>query len=153
MLPRWHVFWGAILTLALWLFFPKISGFYLILIFLSSVFIDIDHYFCAILKTGKWPLSHAFDYHMKLARKQKSDRDKGIREKGDFHIFHTIEFHLVIIILSLFYKPFFFIFVGMMFHSLLDLGYIIYEDYFYRREYLLVRWLRKSSDKTNKSLS
>jgi hypothetical protein len=143
MLPRWHIFWGAIFALIIWIFAPGISYFYLALVFFASFLIDFDHYVNAVHKTRKVSLFHAFDYHKKLSAKEDSEKKKGIRKKGDFHLFHTIEFHVLVAALGFLWTPFFFIFLGMVFHSLLDLMSLLYYDKFYVREYFFFSWTRK----------
>ncbi len=143
MLPKWHIFFGAIFTLLIWYFAPGLNWIYLTLIFLSSVLIDLDHYISAGMKTKKWDLGSAFSYHKKLGIIAEKERAKGIRKKRDFHFFHTIEFHILTALIGIFWMPFFYVFVGMTFHSLLDLFDLVSNDYLYRREYFFFNWLRK----------
>jgi len=120
MLPRWHILYGALFVIVIWLFVPNINPLYLIIIFLSSVIIDLDSYTNAIIKTKK------------------------IRgKKGDFRLFHTIEFHILIAIISLFFTPFLYVFIGMVFHSLLDAGEMLYRDQLYGGEFLLSSYFFK----------
>ena len=141
MLPRWHILYGAIFSLIIWLAVPNLNPLYIVLTFLASVFIDFDHYMCSVCKTKKISLFHSFRYHEKLQKREFEDRAQGIRAKSDFHIFHTIEFHILIGILSFFWIGFFYIFIGMVFHSLLDIISLLYDDFMYVREFFLVRWL------------
>lgn len=143
MLPRWHIFWGAVFTAIIGFFASGISYIYLTLVFLSSIFIDLDHYFCGVTRTKRWNLFHVFDYHKQMEIKQQQEKKKGIRRKGDFHLFHTIEFHALIGLLGIFWSPFFYIFIGMLFHSLLDVFSLIRHDYVYLREYFFFNWLAK----------
>lgn len=145
MLPKWHILLGSIFTLVIWYFAPSISWLYLSLIFLSSFLIDFDHYICAVKNNNKLSLFHAFKYHDKQAEIEKKENKSGIRKKGDFHLFHTVEFHVLVGIVGIFFSPFFYIFIGMVFHSLLDLIWLLKEDRFYRREYFLFNWMRKKS--------
>jgi hypothetical protein len=95
------------------------------------------------MRTKGLNLRHIFDYHKKMSKIQRAERDKGIRKRGDFHLFHTIEFHLLVALIGLFWTPFFYIFIGLVFHSLLDLFYLMNKDYVYRREYFFSRWVSK----------
>jgi hypothetical protein len=72
---------------------------------------------------------------------ERAEKEKGVRKKGDFHPFHTIEFHALVGLLSLLWVGFFYIFLGMMFHSLLDVIYLVYAGRTYRREFFFVRWI------------
>lgn len=145
MLPRWHIILGMIFTVLVWVVIPTISPAYLALIFLSSFLIDFDHYVASVLKTKKYSLRHSFRYHEKMEKELKKKIKKGIKEKGDFHLFHTIEFHALIGILGVFITPFFYVFIGMFFHSLLDLIFLIHKRVFHTREYFFIRKLYKIS--------
>lgn len=141
MLPRWHILFGLILSLLIWAAAPYTNPIYLILFFLSSFLIDFDHYMCAVINTKNLSLKEAFLYHKKIDAEDLERRKRGIREKGDFHLFHTLEFHIIIGILSLYWTGFFYIFLGMMFHSLTDIYSMIYSEQMYRREFSLLKWL------------
>ncbi len=143
MLPKWHILFGAVLAIFIWIAAPQTSLIYIALFFLSSFLIDFDHYICAFINTGKLGLSEAYEYHKKLEAENRGRVKKGIKEKGDFHIFHTIEFHILIGVLGLFWTSFFYIFLGMMFHSLTDIYSLVYSKEMYRREFFFVSWLYK----------
>lgn len=146
MLPRWHILFGAIFTALVW-FFTGMSFVYLGLIFLASFLIDFDHYANAALKNKHPSLSKAFDYHREKRQEELSDLAKGIRRKGDFHIFHTMEFHALVGFLGLLWIGFFYIFIGMLFHSLLDVSSLLFTGVFHRREFFFFNWVRKKSRK------
>jgi hypothetical protein len=151
MLPRWHIFWGAVFTAILWFFFPETEWYYLALILFSSFLIDFDHYMCAVYETGKIGLFAAFEYNEKLGKKEVAEYKRGKREKGDFHVFHTVEFHLFTLLLGLMFPPFLYVFAGMVFHSILDVIELTYDDRLYRREYFLTRWIgRKLREKKSR---
>ena len=143
MLPRWHIFFGAIFTLLILLLVPQISFLYLILVFLSSIFIDFDHYVICFLKTKKWKIGDVFEYHRKQGIQERKEIAKGVRKKSDFHLFHTVEFHFLIGLSSIFWTGFFYIFLGMMFHSLLDVSDLLNRGSFHRREYFFFNWVRR----------
>ena len=143
MLPKWHIFFGAIFAGILWYFAQDINPFYIVLVFFASFLIDLDHYFNAVRKTGKLGLNHALEYHKNLAEKENAELKKGVKNKESFHIFHTIEFHILILIIGLAWTPFFYIFLGMIFHSLLDIFTMLYMNNLYRREFFFFNWLRK----------
>ena len=143
MFPRWHIFYGALFAAFFWIVAPTTKALYLALIFLASFLIDVDHYICALMKTRKLSIKNALNYHKELRIKRIREHEKGIRKKGDFHFFHTIEFHALIAILGIFWVSFFYIFIGMAFHSLLDLFDMIKTGFIYRREYFFFNWLGK----------
>ena len=142
MLPKTHIILGAIFSLIVFLAF-KIPIYGTILIFLSSFLIDFDHYLEPVMKNHSLSLKKAFDYHIQQGKIALIEREKGIRKRGDFHIFHTIEFLLLTFLLGLIWDPFIYVFIGMVFHSFLDLIYLIQRDIFYRRKFLLTNWLAK----------
>lgn len=143
MLPRWHILFGALFTFIIWLYAPETIYLYLGLIFIASFMIDLDHYICGAMKKGTLHLGEIFQYHKDQGIKQHKEREKGIRRRGDFHFFHTIEFHVLIALLGIFFLPFFYIFIGMAFHSLLDLFWLMRHDFLYRREYFFFNWLKE----------
>lgn len=143
MLPRWHILWGAAFTLVIWIAYPSIWWAYLVLVFLASFLIDFDHYIISVIKTGKWKLSDSFEYYREQGRRQEAEKKKGIYRKWDFHLFHTIEFLIVIGILGTVWMGFFYIFIGMVFHSLLDLLRMAYKGEMWKREFFFFNWAGK----------
>ena len=143
MLPRTHIILGAMFSIILWFIFPQTSWIYLGLVFLSSFLIDFDHYATCVLKTGRVGLFHSFEYHRRQGIKQRNEKKMGIRRRGDFHFFHTVEFHALVFVLGLFFAPFYYIFIGMIFHSLMDLISLIHKDFMYLREFFFVNWVAK----------
>ncbi len=144
MLPKWHVLLGAIFTLLLWAVAPTINPIYLSLVFLSSFLIDFDHYLASALKSKRiLGLRDSFRYHDKKIKEEKADISAGIKKKGDFHLFHTIEFHVFVGLLGILFIPLFYIFIGMLFHSLLDVYDGLRKGWLHRREFFLSNWVRK----------
>ncbi len=144
MLPRWHILLGLLFSLVFWIVFPETHWIYAAIIFLSAFLIDFDHYMNAVFKTGKICLFDAFEYHRRLIKKALADKKREVRKRGDFHIFHTIEFHIFTLVMGFIIHPvFFYILIGMVFHSIVDLISLIWEDGLYRREYFFVRWLAR----------
>jgi hypothetical protein len=146
MLPRYHILSGIILTVAIWFFFPKTPLFFLGLFLFSSFLMDFDHYVVAAIKNNDLSLFKAFNYHKVQGEIQKQQHRKGIFSKGDFHILHTIEFHTFIFLLGFAWKGFFFIFAGMLLHSLLDTIYLFsMQGSLYQREFSLGNWIAKKA--------
>ena len=143
MLPRWHIIFGLIFAISIWVFAPRLNFVYVSLIFLSSFLIDFDHYLVSLIKTKKFSLRDSFRYHDMKEKEANNDIKKGVRRRGDFHLFHTVEFHALVGVIGISFAPFFYIFIGMLFHSLLDVISLIYDDTFHRREYFFFNWLRK----------
>lgn len=129
MLPKWHILLGGIFSLALH-FLLEVSLINSSLVFLASVFIDIDHYLFYVIRFKNWNLKQAYLWHKKIGRKHKPV----------MHIFHSIEFLFLVLVLSLFLEIFLFILVGMLFHTLLDITDMAMYQVF-SREHLLLRYL------------
>ena len=141
MLPRWHMFWGGLFTVLLLYLAPGLPWYSYVLLFCASVFIDLDHYLTAVLKTGSWRLEDALDYYTVHGKQVQKDQKKGIRKVYHFYIFHTIEFHVLIALLGIWWQPAFYLFMGLVFHTLLDIFSLLQRDYLYMREFFLSAWL------------
>ncbi len=143
MLPKWHVFWGLVFIGLFKLLVPESSYISLFLIFFASVFIDFDHYLAMGIKTKKWGIKHSIRQNYEDRNKIIDlKKNKDICKKGDFHIFHTIESHLFIGLIGIFLAPFFFILIGMFFHSILDIIWMVRHDLIHAREFFLLNKLR-----------
>jgi len=143
MLPKWHAFWGLIFAVIFKLLAPKTDYLSLFLIFFAAVFIDFDHYLTTAIKNKNWSLRQAFksNYEGRTAELDLK-KNKGICRKGDFHIFHTVESHLIVGLIGIFLLPFFFIFIGMVLHSILDIIWMTYHDVLGAREFFLFNKIR-----------
>ncbi len=121
MLPKYHVFFGTIFAFFLLELFPQIgwTGFFIIVF--STIFIDFDHYLIYIIKKKNFNLKKAFQWHIKIRKKHQSLKSS---QKSKYYyptcIFHGLEILLIPLILSYFSIIFFFVFIGMSFHLLLD---------------------------------
>lgn len=132
MLPKWHILLGAVFSLVLFLAF-NVSPFNSLLVFLASVLIDLDHYMWYVQRKKDLSLRRAYIW----AKKHMNP------PKPFFHIFHTIEFLILILVLSYFFNFFLFIFIGMIFHSILDLMEMIYNKQLNGREFSSIRYFYK----------
>lgn len=95
----------------------------------TNVLIDADHYPVYVWKFRNLSLKKAHTYF------------KNTVKCDDLALFHTPEFIILVLIASFFYKILFLVFLGLVFHLILD----IYE--FYRdgkwRPFFLSSWLIK----------
>ena len=130
MLPKWHILFGAIFSLIFyWFFFIPI--FQSILIFLSSVLIDFDHYMSGAVRNKTLNLKKLYFWHKSLPK----------HHKPMMHIFHSIEFIGVIAVLSFYFNFFLFILIGIVFHSILDIIDLFFTKRMNCREFSLIRFL------------
>ncbi len=137
MLPKTHAILGIISSILIYFIF-KITFFEAFLIFFASVFTDFDHYTWYVLKKKDFSLKNAYIFQKK---------EMHIKHKPIMHIFHTIEFLILILILSYFFNLLWFLLIGMLFHSFLDIIDMQYRGILNLREYSLTRYIM--SDKKN----
>ena len=126
MLPKWHALLGFVFALLL-IYFFDFSLPAAIIIFLSSVLIDVDHYFYYVWKKRDLSLTRAYRWFIEESRKMKKI-NKNKRKQLHIIIFHGIEFWIFILILSFLNKLFFYILLGISFHFLLDFVHNIYSN-------------------------
>lgn len=132
MLPKVHIFYGAILTLMSWYLFDNITLVPAFLLFFGSVFIDFDHYMWYVIKKKDWNLKRAY-YYLK---------DK-IHEPKQLMLFHTVEFLIFIGLLAFVWFGFYYILVGMLYHSALDIIDMNKYGGLKLREFSLINWYIK----------
>jgi len=126
MLPKWHALFGFVFAYIIY-WFTSATIFQASLIFLSSVLIDFDHYLWYGFKKKDWNLKNVYIYLKKHRNIVKS-----------LMLFHTIELHIFVAVLSFIWSGFFYVLIGMIFHSITDLIGLIYEERLYTREFSLI---------------
>ncbi len=126
MMPKWHVLYSFVLAYSLNWFF-HISFLATILIFLSSILIDVDHYLIFILREKKIHPKKFWNWSINTKKEWLKEGEKSFY-KYPLFIFHGLEALLILAILSLLYLPFFWIFIGFSFHLFLDLLDLIYRE-------------------------
>jgi len=134
MLPKWHILYGYIFALFLVHFF-KFSLFAGLIIFLSSVFIDLDHVLIYVIKTKNINPCKFYSWSMK---RKKAWELTSFEKKEEFRkpnfIFHGVEFILLLIISSFLNSFFLWILMGILLHLVLDFIMLVYE-----REHLSIK--------------
>lgn len=90
-------------------------GWKVLLILISGVAIDIDHYFWYILKYKKVGLFSCYK-HLTVGLEKNNWKDA----LGALFIFHTIEFLLIIVIASFYSEYALILLIGLSVHYLLD---------------------------------
>jgi len=119
-----------LLTSVICLIFFKFYGWNVLFVFLGGVLADADHYLLFILKYKTLNIKKAYE-RFKGRRKRKKREPPTKFEL----LFHSIEFFVLMIILSFFFSIFFLIFVGLFIHLLTD-GIFkkwIYQIYKYKK--------------------
>jgi len=126
MLPKYHILFGFVFSYILILFFhfTLFSG---IIIFLSSVLIDFDHYLIYAMK-GKFNLIKNYKEHKTWTAKRESlSINERKKYKKQIFLFHGVETYLLFFILSFIHPLFLYIFLGIMLHIIVDLFELIYK--------------------------
>ncbi len=139
-----HVLVSVIICALLFPFY----GWNVLFVIVGGVLIDIDHYLRYISLFKDVNLINAFKHHNSKiinAYKHHNSASKNTEYKGrDLCIFHTIEFLLLLAILSYFSIAFLLITIGVLIHYLLD---IISQVYLFKRivmEPSILLWAKKT---------
>src|SRR3989344_8493611 len=120
--------------------FPFYS-YYSLLIFIFGFFIDFDHYFYDILRNKELNLINSYKKHM----------NKELIRKDQLHIFHTLEFIISFLLLTLSSENIYLLLLsmGLTLHLILDFIYEIYvvvirkEEQKQTRTWSLTLWIIK----------
>ena len=106
MLPKTHFLLGLVFSLLL----LPVIGWNSLIVLAATVLIDVDHYLIYVFRKKNFSLRKAFYYFF----------NNEFGENRVLCAFHTIEFWTVLLMLSFFYKPFFYALLGITFHFFLD---------------------------------
>lgn len=116
MLPKYHILFGFLFSLILYLLFPFVGLLGFLTIFLSSFLIDIDHYLYYVFKKKDLNLKSAYYFFIKKPKINPA-----------MYFLHGIEVLSILFILGLFLNNLFlFIFIGFVFHLFLDVIWMVY---------------------------
>lgn len=116
MLPIIHFLAGLLLSALL--FILGIPTAFILIILVASVLIDIDHYLLyTFIKKDINPFN-AYKFYLVEGKKY---RNKKKFQFAFLMIFHTIEFFLLLTVLSFFSEIALLIFIGCVFHMCIDL--------------------------------
>ena len=113
MLPKVHLIYAIIFSIIL---FPFIK-FNVLYFIIGAVLIDVDHYLFYVLRYRKLDIFGFYKYWTKHSSKLA---------KESICAFHTLEFILLMIILSFSSPEILFFTIGVLVHSALD----IYNEFF-----------------------
>ncbi|MAH03331.1 hypothetical protein CMI39_00925 [Candidatus Pacearchaeota archaeon] len=119
-----HLALGLIFALILLAIFPQIGLIGFLLIFSSTVLIDVDHYIYYVYKKKDWKINNAYSWFIKKTKKFHTlSRTQRNKVYGGFCFLHGTEILLVLLLFTIFSKYFLFIFIGFTFHLFLDITY------------------------------
>ncbi len=125
MLPKYHFALGIIASAVLIFFFEPI---YVEIFVLSYFLIDFDHYLWYLFVKKDWSLKNAYNF---LKENKKIYRP--------LMVFHTVEFHALILSLGFVRLEFFFVFAGMTFHSISDAIWMYQRGMLNERRFSLIK--------------
>ena len=136
----WHFISSGILAILIFPFF----GWQVLWILIGGFFIDVDHYFLYIVRLKRFNLIEAYRYVKEKCEKKEF--------KDTLCIFHTIEFIILLAILSFYFKFIFLILIGLILHMILDSAYLINHKERRARAFSFFMWLKHYYSKNNVKL-
>lgn len=107
MIPLVHFFASLVFSAVLFPFF----GWFSVLFFVGSFFVDVDHYLDYVFSFRDFSLKRAYLFYKNYSGHLT------VR----LNVFHTFEFWVFLLVLSFFYDVVMFFSLGVLFHMLLDL--------------------------------
>ncbi|MEK6913698.1 MAG: hypothetical protein AABW47_03450 [Nanoarchaeota archaeon] len=137
MRPNVHILFGIFFAFLIYFIFPQISLIGLLIVFFSSVLIDVDHYFYYFIRTKNLNLTKCYGWYDAHLRKILSLPMSGRKKVyTGFYIFHGIEPLIVLFFLGISVSQFFmFTLTGFLLHWIIDTPH----------EYYIKRTLHKIS--------
>lgn len=134
MYPYQHFISCIILSIVLWPFFGAFS----LLCFIGGFLVDVDHNLWYMYKHKTWNGFKAYPHYIKLAKEKMTER-KGKKSEGrSIMIFHSIEFGIILLIVSFFYKTAILVLLGLVLHWILDSIHKLKKNAFDDRVFSLI---------------
>ena len=131
-----HLLVSSVLAAVLYPLF----GWDVLLIPAGGVLIDVDHYFWYIYKYKSFNLVKSYRFYVKNIKANDFNNVIGI-----LLIFHTIEFFLIMVLLSFYLKIAFIFTIGLISHYLLDLIFLYSVPKRFITNHSIIWWLVKNS--------
>lgn len=117
MIPPFHFLASLVLCAVLYPFYG-INSFFVIV---SGFLIDLDHYLWYVYKFKNFNFIKAYKFYLKI-NKEKSFA----KQKKCIIIFHSVEFLILMVILSFYSKIMFIILIGLLYHYVLDIIHVLF---------------------------
>ncbi|MBI4690375.1 MAG: hypothetical protein HY754_08940 [Nitrospirae bacterium] len=127
-----HVKLTAVASLIL---LPFWNGIQLFWFCVGSILIDVDHYIYYVLRRKRFGIKEMFEYHDNLWSQKNKIPYAGIC------IFHTIDFFILIGILSFFFPFLLYLLIGLIFHFIIDIVFLYKHNYFWGRAFFFIEHL------------
>ena len=125
-MPQYHLIYGLVFSTLVFYFFPSISLLGFLIIFISTVFIDLDHAVRYSIKTKNFNPIKFWKWSIIEGELRKNLKNYSSYKYPVFFL-HGIEFVLILTLLSFYSKIFLFILIGVLFHLFLDYIHLIYN--------------------------
>jgi len=139
MKPHIHILASLPIAIILYFFFKE----YALIFFFASFLFDVDHYIDYALTKKDFSLINAYKYCVYITK--NAIKNNKINFKQRLHFFHTIEFYLIMFIIAFYSKTFLFVFLGIMYHQLIDYMHMLkYPILKKSRAFSLIMWLKKN---------
>ncbi|MEM4247308.1 MAG: hypothetical protein QXR48_02775 [Candidatus Woesearchaeota archaeon] len=106
---------------------------------ISSVIIDIDHWFWAIHKAKKLWLHEAYLWTLKEIKRMSAYEARGKKFKPVLHVFHTAEIITIVLVAGLFLPAVLPVALGLIFHVVCDLIEMFLTKTLHRRKWFLLK--------------
>jgi len=102
---------------------------------IGSILIDVDHYIYYVVRKKRFGIKEMFKYHDSLFAQKDKIPYAGIC------VFHTIDFFILIGILSFYFPVFLYLLIGLIYHFLVDIIFLYKHNYLYGRAYFFIEHL------------
>jgi len=136
-----HVVASVILAAVLYHFFK----WKVLLILVGGVLIDVDHYFWYVYKYRKFNFFDSYQFYIKNIEINDFTNVAGI-----LLVFHTLEFLLIVVLLSFYYEPVFIFTIGLISHYLLDFIFLSFIAKRFIANHSIIHWVYKNKLKIQK---
>lgn len=134
MIPPFHFLASLVLCAVLYPFYGINSLF----IIIGSFLIDLDHYLWYVYKFKNFNFIKAYKFYLKI-NKEKSFA----KQKKCIIIFHSVEFLILMVILSFYSKIMFIILIGLLYHYVLDIIHVLFIMKGTWAVYSIIWWFMK----------
>lgn len=112
-----------------------------IFFWIGSFFVDFDHYIWYVIRKRDFSLKNAYTYGKIITE-----------EESYLHIFHIVEFLILISIWALYSKLIFMVVLGLAFHMVIDFVDMINKKVFFARNLFFFMWIKDYSPSNSTKL-
>ena len=107
------------------------------MLFLSIIFIDVDHYFDFALVCWRYGVRDMFKFHDWLWKNHRN-------AIYGLSVFHTVEVFAAVFLLGFITHYFWVVFAGFLMHMFFDLIFLYYHGVFHNRAFSIIEyWVRR----------